>query len=297
MSKEEEEEEVEKDVTMEKDLRLLSVEEVASFLVSNKLNAFVETFRKEEITGDMLMDICEEDLEEFNLGTSKERETLLSLVNDAKSMKSNKKKRKLPSPTSSPKPKVRKCEIQKDVSVLSVEDVSEWLRDRDLDVFVKPFLDLEISGEMLLDMSESDMNELSVGESKAQRSALFRAIQQNEKNEVARCTTSSSVSKSTASSSSSSVKRSLQSLSTSELGSWLESKGFGDFGKEFVRSDIDGDMVVDLCMDDSEDFPSLCQASDWKSKWKSLISTVKIASSQGCNIILNDDDSMGDVVD
>ena len=42
LSKEEEENEVvEKDVTMEKDLRLLSVEEVASFLVSNKLNAFV----------------------------------------------------------------------------------------------------------------------------------------------------------------------------------------------------------------------------------------------------------------
>ena len=246
------------------------------------------------------MDICEEDLEEFDLGTSKEREILLSLVNDARSMKSNKKKRKLPSPTSSPKPKVRKCEIRKDVSVLSVEDVSEWLRDRDLDVFVKPFLDLEISGEMLLDMSESDMNELSVGESKAQRSALFRAIQQNGKKEVARCTTSSSVSKSTASSSSSSsssLKRSLQSLSASELESWLESKGFGDFGKEFARSDIDGDMVVDLCMDDSEDFPSLCQASDWKSKWKSLISTIKIASSQGCSIMLNDDDSMGDVVD
>ena len=37
----EEDEVVEKDVTMEKDLRLLSVEEVASFLVSNKLNAFV----------------------------------------------------------------------------------------------------------------------------------------------------------------------------------------------------------------------------------------------------------------
>ena len=296
MSKEEDEV-VEKDVTMEKDLRLFSVEEVASFLLSNKLNAFVETFRKEEITGDMLMDICEEDLEEFNLGTSKERDTLLSLVNDARGMKSNKKKRKLPSPTSSPKSKVRKCEIKKDVSVLSVEDVSEWLRDRDLDVFVKPFLDLEISGEMLLDMSESDMNELSVGESKAQRSALFRAIQQNGKKEFARCTTSSSVSKSTASSSSSSVKRSLQSLSTSELGSWLESKGFGDFGKEFVRSDIDGDMVVDLCMDDSEDFPSLCRASDWESKWKSLISTIKVASSQGCSILLNDDDSMGDVVD
>ena len=69
MSKEEEEV-VEKDVTMEKDLRLLEVEEVASFLVSNKLNAFVETLERRN-NEDMLMDICEEDLEEFDLVQAK----------------------------------------------------------------------------------------------------------------------------------------------------------------------------------------------------------------------------------
>ena len=62
-----------KDLENKTDLRVenlssLSVDEVSTLLQSNKLNAFVETFRKEEITGDMLMDICEEDLEEFNLG-------------------------------------------------------------------------------------------------------------------------------------------------------------------------------------------------------------------------------------
>ena len=130
---------------------------------------------------------------------------------------------------------------------------------------------------MLLDMSESDMNELSVGESKAQRSALFRAIHRTERRRLLHVPSHLFPSRLLLLPPPPSLKQ-VFSLSASELGSWLESKD-GDFGKEFARSDIDGDRAADLCMDDSKG-PSLCQASDWKSKWKSLISTIKIASSR-----------------
>jgi hypothetical protein len=279
-----------------KDLNLLSVKEVSELLRSKELNSFVETFRNEEIDGDMLMDICEEDLEELHLGTSVERKRLLSIVDGAKSKK-NKKKRKLPcssSSPSSPKFKVQKRETNdsnttsssKHLSHLSVEDLSIWLRDRDLNVFVNVFLDLEITGDMLVDISDSDMNELSIGETKSQRAALFRAIKES----VTAKTATNGSTKIPLSKTTSQQKRPLESLSAVELGSWLESQGFGNFGNEFMRCHIDGDLIIDLRIEDSEDFPSLRQASDWKSQWKSLMSTIQIAYQNGCVLIVEEND-------
>eukprot|EP00939_MAST-03C_sp_MAST-3C-sp1_P001611 g1611.t1 len=219
-----------------------SVEDVCEWLKREGYGSFVAEFSASEIDGEMLADMTLQDLDEIIGGGAskgaKKRSLMKSIENCDPSLDNS---------SSSKRGEDEEKEVELR-SRLTAREVSEWLSVNRLDVFVAPFLRLDVCGEMLLDIESDDLDEIGVG-NKPQRSKLLALLGKGETLSDAYHDSSGTISSRCDKASACDIRL----LDVDGVSNWLRTIGMSRFVDSFEHLEIDGEMLADLGERDLEE--------------------------------------------
>lgn len=263
------------------------LERAGSFDVKRRRD-IMSVFRDMEICGEMLLDLREEDLEDFPIALRASEKARLWRVLERGSDEIN---------VVDNVNKPEKIDLQNGARVSrdsSVEDVVKWIRDvldgadgkwkHDV---VRAFRDMEICGEMLFDLREEDLEDFPCVLRESERGRLLHALNRlsEMKTKEKTRTRRRGSPKHAREEGNGGNMRALRTLSVSEFATWLRGFGtFDDFANVFEAFEIHGSMAGALCMDDADDFPELRRRSDWRARWKNLIKIIAEALRSGVRL-------------
>jgi len=298
----------------------LNVEDVTAWLKTQGLGTFIAPFLEIEMNGEMLVDLRSEDLMEIGAGTAEEQAQLLQLVGGAvvqarvlqlvggaishttSGEDGTKQVASVPAvahdasafaevpavavvmteaaPTSAP--------VQGAVVALDVEGVTAWLKAQGLGTFIAAFADSEVNGEMLVDLQAEDLRSFNAG-TPEERASLLHAVVQSLRFDASRSIGGTESSNGVAKALPvapilAGCCKQVSALTVAEVAAWLRSKQLPEFARAFEANEIHGSMLLDVRLEDADDFAALSTVAGWQSQWMRLLRLVKEARTSGITL-------------